>query len=96
MGKDCNAKLNATIPCAGIYLPSTGCCARHAGLFDIWIRRYGGSKVYGYGGQADARKNTPSLRAWKRGKFHEWLNTLTVARATEMLAQGDYCEPRDL
>lgn len=92
MVKECNAKLNPTIPCDGIFIASQGLCLRHACLFDIWLAEHNGWKVYAYTGNGKAgdtptigSTNPASLRAWKRGKFHDWLNTLTIAQVERML-----------
>ena len=64
----CAASSNRTIVCKGELVPSEGCCLRHAVLFDYWISDHGGHRVYA----------SPYPRRWKRSKFHQWLNTLTV------------------
>lgn len=71
----CNAHNNQTIPCEGKYMPSEGCCLRHAVLFDFWISEQGGFQVY----------NTDYPRRWKRSKFHQWLNTLSLKQAKGIL-----------
>lgn len=63
----CGVKSNKVVTCEGEYMPSQGCCLRHAVLFDIWIAEFGGHRVYG----------TDYPRRWKRSKFHKWLNSLT-------------------
>lgn len=88
MAKDCNARTNMTIPCEGEYMKSQGLCLRHACLFDIWIAEHGGWRVYRYKGNPVGENNPPALRAWKRSKFHEWLNTLTIAQVDRMLKTG--------
>lgn len=85
MPKTCNAHKNPVIPCEGYYVPSEGLCFRHAYLFDIWICEHGGHRVYAYKGVPSQVRNSPSLRAWKRSKFHDWLCTLTVAQVERML-----------
>jgi len=64
----CAASSNRTIPCDGEYIQSEGCCLRHAVLFDFWIAEHKGFRIY----------RTNYSRRWKRSKFHQWLNTLTI------------------
>ncbi len=75
MSAQCSVRHNKTIPCKGEYVPSEGCCLRHAVLFDIWIADFEGFRVY----------RTDYPRNWKRSKFHKWLNGLTVEDAEAML-----------
>lgn len=88
----CNARHNKTVACAGIYLPSEGCCERHAMLFDIWTADFGGWRVYAFtaGGEAgptptSGATNPEGLRRWKRAQYHKWLDTLTPARVEQLL-----------
>ena len=65
----CAVRSNRVIACKGEFVPSEGCCLRHAVLFDYWIAEVGGFRVYA----------SPWPRRWKRSKFHQWLNTLSDA-----------------
>lgn len=62
----CSAKNNKVVPCAGKYIPSEGCCLKHAVLFDVWICEFEGYRVY----------RTDHPIDWKRSKFHKWLNKI--------------------
>lgn len=83
---ECNAKSNQTIPCDGDYVESEGLCFRHAFLFDVWICEHDGFRIYRFGtddprlkGSTIGEMNPEQLRRWKRAKFHEWLNSITLA-----------------
>jgi len=70
----CSARNNEIVKCEGEYIPSEGCCLKHAILFDVWICEYEGYRVY----QTDYPLN------WKRSKFHKWLNLIGEETATKI------------
>jgi len=65
---------NSVVACSGEYMPSEGCCLKHAVLFDVWICEFGGYRVY----------RTDYPRNWKRSKFHQWLNKIGNENAEKM------------
>lgn len=73
---ECAARHNRVIMCDGEYVPSEGCCIKHAVLFDFWICEKEGFRIY----QTDYPKN------WKRSKFHKWLNTLNEEIVKKILS----------
>lgn len=72
---ECAAQSNEVVGCKGRFVPSEGCCLKHAVLFDVWVCEHEGYRVY----------RTDYPRNWKRSKFHQWLNDLGEANAQLIL-----------
>lgn len=70
----CSARNNKIVTCDGEYIPSEGCCLKHAILFDVWICECEGRRVY----------QTDYPLGWKRSKFHKWLNIIGEEVATKI------------
>jgi len=71
----CAARFNKIVKCEGEFIASEGCCLKHAVLFDVWICDFQGYRVY----------RTDYPLAWKRSKFHHWLNLLGEEKAQVIL-----------
>lgn len=73
----CAVRNNRVVRCEGEFMPSEGCCFKHAMLFDVWLCDYFGHRVY----------LTGYPHNWKRSKFHQWLNQLGEENAQKILSR---------